>query len=70
MSLSVNDESEIVTLRSEAEEREKRHNKEMRGLCMQIEWLRARYRREEGFRAAAGYAKRYMGLQIELFEAW
>jgi hypothetical protein len=32
--------------------------------------LRARYRREEGFRAAAGYAKRYMGLQIELFEAW
>ena len=70
MSLSVNDESEILALRSAADEREKRHVKEMRGLCMQIEWLRARCRREEGFRAAAGYAKRYMGLQIELFEAW
>ena len=70
MSLSVNDESEILALRTEAEERERRHVKEIRGLCMQIEWLRARCRREEGFRAAAGYAKRYMGLQIELFEAW
>ena len=70
MSLSVNDESEILALRVEAEEREKKHVKEMRGLCMQIEWLRARCRREEGFRAAAGYAKRYMGLQIELYEAW
>ena len=70
MSLSVNDESEIMALKTAAEERESRHVKELRGLGMQIEWLRAKCRREEGFRAAAGYAKRYMGLQIDLFERW
>jgi chromosome segregation ATPase len=70
MSLSVNDESEVLALKTEAEAREKVHVKEMRGLMMQIEWLRARCKREEGFRAAASYAKRYMGLQIDLYEAW
>lgn len=54
----------------EAEEREKRHGKELRGLAMQIEWLRARCRREEGLRADAAYAKRFMLLQVELFGAW
>ena len=70
MSLSVNDESQIVALKTEADEREKRHVKELRGMAMQIEWLRAKFRREEGFRASAAYAKKYMNLQIELFEAW
>jgi Pericentrin-AKAP-450 domain of centrosomal targeting protein len=37
---------------------------------MQIEWMRARCHREENFRAAAAYAKKYMALQIALFEAW
>jgi chromosome segregation ATPase len=70
MSLSMNDESEIQALKYEAEEREKRHVKELRGLTMQIEWFRARCKREEGFRAAAAYAKKYMELRIDLFEAW
>jgi chromosome segregation ATPase len=70
MSLSVNDESEIIALRQEAEERNKIHVKELRGMSMQIEWLRARCRREENFRAAAAYAKKYMRLQIDMFEAW
>lgn len=70
MSLSVNDESEIMSLRHEAEDREKRHVKELRGLSMQIDWMRARCKREEMFRASAAYAKRYMGLQIDMFEAW
>jgi chromosome segregation ATPase len=70
MSLSYNDESEIMALRAKVEEREKIHIKEIRGMCMQIEWLRARVKREVDFRAAAGYAKRFMGMQIELFEAW
>ena len=70
MSLSVNDESEIIALRQEAEERNKIHVKELRGMAMQIEWLRARCKREENFRAAAAYAKKYMGLQIDMFEAW
>jgi chromosome segregation ATPase len=70
MSLSVNDGSEIIFLRHEVEEREKRHVKELRGLSMQIDWMRARCKREEMFRASAAYAKRYMGLQIDMFEAW
>ncbi|OBT54393.1 hypothetical protein VE04_05870 [Pseudogymnoascus sp. 24MN13] len=45
------------------------HAKELRGLAMQIEWLRARCRREEGLRADAAYAKRFMLLQVELFGA-
>jgi chromosome segregation ATPase len=51
-------------------EAEVRHGKELRGLAMQIEWLRARCRREEGLRADAAYAKRFMLLQVELFGAW
>jgi chromosome segregation ATPase len=58
------------TLIREGEEREKRHTKELRGLAMQIEWLRARCRREESLRADAAYAKRFMLLQVELFNAW
>jgi chromosome segregation ATPase len=58
------------SLLREREEREKKHVKELRGLAMQIEWLRARCRREEGLRADAAYAKRFMLLQIELFSAW
>ncbi|OBT49005.1 hypothetical protein VE00_00016 [Pseudogymnoascus sp. WSF 3629] len=50
-------------------EAEVRHGKELRGLAMQIEWLRARCRREEGLRADAAYAKRFMLLQVELFGA-
>jgi chromosome segregation ATPase len=70
VSLSMNDESAIQALRLDAEEREKRHMKELRGLAMQVEWLRARCKREEGLRAAAAYVKRYMGLQIDLYQAW
>ena len=44
--------------------------KELRGLVMQIEWLRAKCRREESLRADAAYAKRFMMLQIDLFGAW
>ncbi|RFU32522.1 hypothetical protein B7463_g3805, partial [Scytalidium lignicola] len=68
-SLSVNDESQIQSLKKESEEQERRHAKELRGLAMQIEWLRARCRREEGLRADAAYAKRFMLLQIDLFAA-
>jgi chromosome segregation ATPase len=58
------------TLIRESEEREKRHVKELRGLAMQIEWLRARVRREEGLRADAAFAKKYLNMQIEMFSAW
>jgi chromosome segregation ATPase len=69
-SLSVNDESEILALRKEAEEREHHHVKEMRGMTLMIEWLRAKCKREEDFRAVAAHGKKYMQLRIDLFEAW
>jgi chromosome segregation ATPase len=69
-SLSVNDESEMLALRKEAEEREHHHAKEMRGMALMIEWLRAKCKREEDFRAVAAHGKKYMQLRIDLFEAW
>ena len=69
-SVSVNDESEVLALRKEVEEREHRHVKEMRGMTLMIEWLRARLKREEDFRAVAAHGKAYMQLRIDLFEAW
>ncbi len=69
-SVSVNDESEVLALRKEVEEREHRHVKDMRGMTLMIEWLRARLKREEDFRAVAAHGKAYMQLRIDLFEAW
>jgi chromosome segregation ATPase len=69
-SLSVNDESEVLALRKEVEEREHKHVKEMRGMTLMIEWLRAKCKREEDFRAVAAHGKAYMQLRIDLFEAW
>jgi chromosome segregation ATPase len=68
--MSVSDLRANETLIRAGEEREKIHVKELRGLAMQIEWLRARCRREESLRADAAYAKRFMMLQIDLFGAW
>jgi chromosome segregation ATPase len=68
--MSVSDLRANETLIREGEEREKIHVKELRGLMMQIEWLRARCRREESLRADAAYAKKFMMLQIDLFGAW
>ena len=62
------DERELA--RQELEELSKRHVKELRGLAMQIEWLRARCRREEGLRADAAFAKRFMVMQIQLYGDW
>ncbi|RKF74357.1 putative microtubule associated protein [Golovinomyces cichoracearum] len=80
MSLSMTDDSpkhhlkqqnqqEIKISKTEFEEYEKRHKKEMRGVSLQLEWLRAKCSREEFFRAEAAFAKRFMALQIALFQA-
>lgn len=67
---TVADESEAIQLMKQSmEEKEKIHVKEMRGMSMQMEWLRKKWSREEHFRASAAYAKKYMQLQIDLFEA-
>ena len=49
---------------------ERRHASELKGLAKQIQWLRAKCQRVEGFRAGLVYEKKFMMLQIEMFEAW
>ena len=49
---------------------EKRHGNELRGLAKQIQWLRARLGREEGFRRGLAWEKRWLLLRCEMFEAW
>ena len=46
------------------------HAAEIRGLAKQIMWLRAKFEREQGFRAGLVREKRYMKLEIAQFEAW
>ncbi|MCJ1390835.1 hypothetical protein MMC18_003696 [Xylographa bjoerkii] len=50
-------------------EKEKRHQGELKGLAKQIQWLRAKCKREEGFRSGLAYEKKFLLLQIEMFEA-
>ena len=47
-----------------------RHEREIRGLVMQMEWMQRRWEREAGLRADAAYAKRFLQLQLEVAEAW
>ncbi|KAM3069969.1 hypothetical protein ACMFMG_003995 [Clarireedia jacksonii] len=68
-SISVNDESEVLALKKEKEEIQKKHTKELRGLCMQIEWMKARCKREEGLRQDVAFAKKFMCAQIGLYDA-
>lgn len=70
MSLSELREDEREVLKRELDDKERRHGKELRGLAMQIEWLKAKVRREESLRADAAYAKRFVLLQVELYGSW
>ena len=51
-------------------EKEKRHAGELKGLAKQIQWLRAKLGREEGFRRGLAWEKRWLMLRCEMFEAW
>ena len=46
------------------------HAAELWGLAKQIQWLRAKCEREEGFRWGLVFEKRYMQKQIQMFETW
>lgn len=48
----------------------KKHSGELKGLVKQIQWLRAKCAREEGFRSGLVYEKKFLLMQIEMFEAW
>ena len=49
---------------------QKRHSAELKGLAKQIQWLRAKCKREEGFRSGLVLEKQYLMLQVSMFEAW
>lgn len=51
-------------------ENEKRHAAELKGLAKQIQWLRAKLGREEGFRLSLAWEKRWLTMRCEMFEAW
>ncbi|KAJ5046493.1 uncharacterized protein L3040_003736 [Drepanopeziza brunnea f. sp. 'multigermtubi'] len=70
-SLSTNpaDEAVLENMQKTFEQKERLHQKVVRGLSMQLDYAKAKCAREEAFREEAAYAKRYMALQIALFEA-
>ena len=62
--------TQLQELEAEIQKKEKRHQGELKGLAKQIHWLRAKCKREEGFRSGLAYEKKFLLLQIEMFEAW
>ncbi|EAQ92187.1 hypothetical protein CHGG_00422 [Chaetomium globosum CBS 148.51] len=52
-----------------AEAAEKRHEKEIRGMVMQMEWLKACWDREAKLRSDAAYAKQYLLMQVQVRDA-
>ncbi|KAK4146615.1 uncharacterized protein C8A04DRAFT_25532 [Dichotomopilus funicola] len=52
-----------------AEAAEKRHEKEIRGMVMQMEWLKACWDREAKLRSDAAYAKQYLMMQLQVRDA-
>ena len=64
------DSTELRQLDEDAKNNERRHQGELKGLAKQIQWLRARCTREEGFRAALAFEKRFLLMQIEMSNAW
>jgi DNA repair exonuclease SbcCD ATPase subunit len=53
-----------------AEAAEQRHEKEIRGMVMQMEWLKACWDREAKLRSDAAYAKQYLMMQVQVRDAW
>lgn len=62
-SLHANDDQNLELM-------QKKHAGELKGLAKQIQWLRAKCTREEGFRSGLVYEKKSLLMQIEMFEAW
>lgn len=60
----------LVNMGQEVVEADKKHIKELQGLTMQIQWLQALLKREANLRVDAAFAKRYLNLRIEGYEAW
>lgn len=63
-------EDVVDRLQNRAEQKGGRHEKEMRGLIVQIQWLRAKLNRETAFRNDLAWSKEYMVLGEQIRVAW
>ncbi|MCJ1249520.1 hypothetical protein MMC30_006746 [Trapelia coarctata] len=66
---SMHESAELKELEERMEKKEKRHQGELRGMAKQIQWLRAKCTRADGFRAALIHEKQYLSLQIEMYQS-
>ncbi|KAI0474973.1 Pericentrin-AKAP-450 domain of centrosomal targeting protein-domain-containing protein [Xylariaceae sp. FL0804] len=52
-----------------ADAAQRRHDKELRGMALHMEWMQARFRREEKRRHDGAFTKKYLELQLQIAEA-
>jgi hypothetical protein len=68
--LDVVDQADHEAVIRAADEAAKRHEKELRGLAMQMRWMQARWEREAKLRNDAAFAKKFLELRLSVAEAW
>ena len=69
-SLHAAESTDMKQLELDIQNREKRHAAELKGMAKHTQWFKAQFAREEGFRYALVNEKKYLLLQIEMFNAW
>ncbi|KAF2971959.1 hypothetical protein GQX73_g1518 [Xylaria multiplex] len=52
-----------------ADSAQRRHEKEIRGMVLQIEWMQARWERESKLRNDGAFAKKYLQLRLDIADA-
>ncbi|KAK8098646.1 uncharacterized protein PG998_014132 [Apiospora kogelbergensis] len=67
--LNVVDQRDHEAVIRAADEAARRHEKEIRGLALQMQFMHARWERESRLRTDAAFAKRYLELRLSLAEA-
>ena len=69
-SLHAAESTDLKQLELDIQNREKRHAAELKGMAKHIQWFKAQFAREEEFKEALVNEKKYLLLQIEMFNAW
>lgn len=67
---AMREERAVYGAQKNSQPRDKKHAAEIRCLAKQIEYLRARLKREQGFRDALTYGKTFLLMQMNMFQAW
>ncbi|KAF2993279.1 hypothetical protein E8E14_000293 [Neopestalotiopsis sp. 37M] len=67
--LDVVDQADHEAVIRAADEAARRHEKELRGLAMQMRWMQARWEREAKLRTDAAFAKKFLELRLNVAEA-